>query len=329
MIEVATITNQECIFRLRPEWEALWQRDPAATPFQSPAWLFAWWRFFGTPDPLVLTARVGGEVVGILPLYLLRESGCRKLLPIGVGLSDYIDALVDPGVPATVDRLIDAIAAISGWDECWLPDLAPQGVLAQASANSGLTDRITIASPCPVLMLPGEPAGLKRVIPRTRLQGLHRARRRATAAGGIVLETIGEEQLDAAMDDLFRLHDRRWRARGERGVCSDPRVQGFHRMAAVGLLTAGMLRLYRLSIDDTALAVCYGFAAKGSAYAYLSGFDPSQSRLSPGMLIIGHAIEQAAAEGAASFDFLRGAEGYKYGWGAVDRGKVSRQLSRG
>ena len=33
---------------LRPEWEALWERCPAATPFQSPSWQIAWWRYFGT-----------------------------------------------------------------------------------------------------------------------------------------------------------------------------------------------------------------------------------------------------------------------------------------
>ena len=30
-----------------------------ATPFQSPAWLMAWWKHFGTGAPRVLTARAG------------------------------------------------------------------------------------------------------------------------------------------------------------------------------------------------------------------------------------------------------------------------------
>src|SRR5205823_14747458 len=94
------------------------------------------------------------------------------------------------------------------------------------------------------------------------------------------------------------------------------------------LLATGMLRLHRLSIDGAAVAICYGFAAKGVACAYLSGFDPSRSQMSPGMLVMGHAIEHASAEGAACFDFLRGDESYKYGWGAVDRSKTSRHLSR-
>jgi CelD/BcsL family acetyltransferase involved in cellulose biosynthesis len=330
VIEIAKITDGEGLFRLRAEWESLWQRDPAATPFQSPLWLLAWWRFFGTSDPLVLTAREGGELVAILPLYILKEAGCRKLLPIGVGLSDYIDALVDPAADAPVDLFIAAIAEMPGWDECWLPDLAPDAALVKAKAAGapGLTDRFTGAPPCPVLPLSGNPARLDKMVPRKRLRDLNRLRRRAAGAGNVVIETIAGEGLDAAMDDLFRLHGRRWHTRGEAGLCSDPQTQGFHRMAARGLLAAGMLRLYRLSIEGAALAVCYGFAAKGSACAYLSGFDPSQLRLSPGRLIIGHAIEEASAERAMSFDFLRGDERYKYGWGAVDRSKTSRHLSR-
>jgi CelD/BcsL family acetyltransferase involved in cellulose biosynthesis len=328
VIEIAKITDEAGMFRLRAEWEALWQRDPAATPFQSPAWLFAWWRYFGTADPLVLTARLGGELVALLPLYLLKESGCRKLLPIGVGLSDYVDALCDPAARAAVDLFVAAIAETPDWDECWLPDLTLEGVLAQAASTAGLTDRFAAAAPCPVLALPSDPTRLDEAIPRTRLQLLQRAQRRAAAEGKVVSEAIGEERLDAAMNDLFRLHHQRWRTRGECGLCDDHRVQGFHRAAAAGLLTAGILRLYRLSIDGAAVAACYGFAAKGSAYAYLSGFDPSRSKLSPGMLIIRHAVEQASAEGAASFDFLRGDETYKYGWGAVDRSKTSRHLSR-
>lgn len=289
--------------------------------------LLAWWRFFGTPDPFVLTARDGGELVAILPLYLLREPGRRKLLPIGVGLSDYIDALGDPAACVAGDLFMAAIAEAPGWDECWLPDLAPDGLLAQAAAVPGLIDRFAPAAPCPVLALPGELTRLSAAIPRTRLHLLHRSRRRAAAMGTVVFETI-TERLDTAMDDLFRLHDWRWQARGACGLSGDPAVRRFHRVAAAALSAAGMLRLHRMSIDGTAVAVCYGFAAKGSAYAYLSGFDPSQSRLSPGMLIIGHAVEHACAEGAARFDFLRGAECYKYGWGAVDRSKTSRRLSR-
>jgi CelD/BcsL family acetyltransferase involved in cellulose biosynthesis len=65
MIEIARIMTQEGIDRLMPEWQALWQRTPAATPFQSPAWLLSWWRCFGSEKPLILAASRGGELIGI------------------------------------------------------------------------------------------------------------------------------------------------------------------------------------------------------------------------------------------------------------------------
>jgi CelD/BcsL family acetyltransferase involved in cellulose biosynthesis len=328
VIEIATITGEHAVADLRREWVELWRTDPVATPFQSPAWLLASWRHFGTPEPLVLTARAGGELVGLLPLYLLREPGCRKLLPIGVGLSDYVGALLDPAAPAVAEKFVEAIAATPGWDECWLPDLAADGALAMATLPTALDATVVEASPCPVLPLPRTPAGLAAVVPRKTLRDLHQARSRAAAAGGVAIETIGEERLDEALDDLFRLHEQRWRARGEPGVCDGARVQSFHRAAAHGLLAAGMLRLYRLRIGGAVLAVYYGFIAKETAFAYLGGFDPSQPRLSPGMLILAHAIEQAVAEGAQRFDFLRGGEVYKYAWGARDRAKTSLHLRR-
>ena len=330
MIEIATIYDENGLAQLRPEWEQLWRRDPAATPFQSPAWLYAWWRFFGTAEPLILSARDRDRLVGLLPLYRLREEGCRKLLPLGVGLADYIDALIDPCACSTVpDLLVAAIAEIDGWDECWLPDLAPDGVLAQATMPPALVAVTSAAAPCPVLGLPRLPAGLAQIAPRKTLRDLRQARARAAMAGPVAIERIAAaERLDAAMDDLFRLHEERWRAQGEDGLFGDPQIREFHRAAAAGLLDCGMLRLYWLWLGDTVFAAYYGFAAKGTAYAYLGGFDPAQPRLSPGAQIIAHAIEQAIAEGAATFDFLRGAENYKYAWGAVDRAKLSVYLRR-
>jgi CelD/BcsL family acetyltransferase involved in cellulose biosynthesis len=328
VIEFTCIYEERELRRLRPRWEELWRRDPTATPFQSPGWLLACWQCFGTAEERVLIARDGEELVGILPLYMLRETGCCKLLPIGVGVSDYIDMLIAPGCQQIGDLLFREMSNLDGWDEAWLPDLDPNGHLARARSPAALIEDTCIAEPCPVLALPCTDNGLRSAIPRKALRDLHQARTRAAQVGRVEIVQVGLDDLAAAMTDLFELHERRWGARGEGGVCRDPQVQAFHRAAAAQLLTAGMLRLYRLSFGDQAIAVFYGFAAKGASYAYIGGFDPGLPRLSPGSLLLGHAIERAAAEGCRQFDFLRGSEAYKYAWGAVDRRKLSRRLRR-
>jgi CelD/BcsL family acetyltransferase involved in cellulose biosynthesis len=57
----------------------------------------------------------------------------------------------------------------------------------------------------------------------------------------------------------------------------------------------------------------------GVVFSYQIGFDPKLKRMSPGAIIIAHAIQEAISRGLKEFDFLRGSESYKYRWGARDR----------
>jgi CelD/BcsL family acetyltransferase involved in cellulose biosynthesis len=151
------------------------------------------------------------------------------------------------------------------------------------------------------------------------LRELAYLRRRAAREAGLRIEGAANGKLDEHLDVLFALHTARWRARGEEGVLSSTAVQRFHRDAAHALRAAGLLRMYVLRLDERAAAAFYGFSGHGRTFYYLSGFDPAFDRFSPGTLIVGHAIEQAAREGVTQFDFLRGREAYKYRWGARDR----------
>ena len=72
----------------------------------------------------------------------------------------------------------------------------------------------------------------------------------------------------------------------------------------------------------------YGLRAGNRAFFYLGGFDPEFGALSVGSLAIAAAMERAIEEGASTFDFLAGREAYKYRWGAVDRPRSCRHITR-
>ena len=94
------------------------------------------------------------------------------------------------------------------------------------------------------------------------------------------------------------------------------------------MLEAGALQMFALRIAGDVAGVYYGFADRTTAYYYVSGFDPDLERFSVGRLMVAHAIEEAHQSGANAFDFLRGAEDYKYAWGASDRRTRRRVLTR-
>jgi CelD/BcsL family acetyltransferase involved in cellulose biosynthesis len=328
MVCINRITKSTEVEALAPAWHALWQRTPDATPFQSPEWLLCWWRYFGNTAPRVAAAYDGDGLIGLLPLYILDEQGCRKLLPFGVSLSDYFDALIDARHPGLGNTLLECLIDVPDWDECYLPELPPGSALAAAGCRSAFAEDRNHGAACPVLRLPSNVARLSEIVPEKTLRYVHRARRRAAPVGDVIVTRAENSSLEGCMGELFRLHERRWQRAGGSGVCADPIVRRFHLSAATQLADAGMLRLYLLRVGDAVAAAYYGFTAKRSTYAYLSGFDPDCAALRPGAQLIHYAIEEAIRDGAREFHFLRGGEDYKYSWGAVDRPNMMRRLRR-
>lgn len=326
------LTTDAALDALRPEWDRLWRRAAeGATPFQSPAWLLPWWRAFGTGRPRVATLRGDGRLLGLLPLYLLDEGSETKLLPIGVGVSDYLDALLDPDAPPdAAERLLAAaLDASPEATSCDLLDLPPSAALRDSPAPPGWRDGGTRpAETCPVLDLPPG-ATLPDVLSRSRRNALRTARNRADRAGGVSIRTATADTLDECLDALVSLHRARWGARGEPGgVLADPRVVALHREAAPGLLARGALRLQVLHLGGAPAAAHHALLGGCRVLLYLTGFDAARARESPGAILLGDLIEWALAQGWRELHFLRGGEGYKYAWGAVDRFNAARRLER-
>ncbi|MBV9734537.1 MAG: GNAT family N-acetyltransferase [Acidisphaera sp.] len=323
---VELIDADAALRALAPEWEALWRRAPDATPFQSPAWLLAWWRRFGTGAPRVSTLRAGdGRLLGLLALYLLDERDERKLLPIGAGVSDYLDALLDADAsPDTAGWLLEAAlrrARADGVSICDLTDLPPGSPLRDAPPSAGWRGACVPTDPCPVLRLSA--TGLAASVPAGKRRDLRQARHRAMRIGGWASEIATAETAQELLRALARLHAARW----DGGGVLDERVMAFHRDAAPALLACGALRLQALRFGCDIAAVYYALlAGSDRVLFYLSGFDAAYARASPGTLLLGEMIEAAIAEGRRELHFLRGAEAYKYAWGGVDRFNATRRL---
>jgi CelD/BcsL family acetyltransferase involved in cellulose biosynthesis len=179
---------------------------------------------------------------------------------------------------------------------------------------------------CPTLGITDSETGL-RDIPADQRRKLRRAWRLCQKRGGAeVVRVDGDTR--PFLRALLDLHGARWRSRGERGVLIDKAIRRFHTDALPRLAAAGLARLYLLTIAGKVAGAYYGLMHRDRAYAYLGGFDPDFAYESPGMILIGHAITEAAREGAGQFDFLRGREAYKYRWGARDLWNRRRSFCR-
>ena len=320
------IRDGQALVALAPQWWALWRRCPSATPFQTPGWLLPWWRHFSPGRLATIAVWRDGQLAAFAPFYLEDGREGKRLLPVGIALSDYLDVLIEPGMEDEAAALIFEAGLSLDWDRWEFEELRPEALATALVSPSIVANSADEQSACPVIALAGGD-DLAGCVPARRRRQLRRAHAAAARRGPVTIEAVSGET-GTFLDCLFRLHGRRWSERGEQGVVSEKSVRDFHRDTLQALSSAGLARCYQIRIGGSVAGAYYGMCDGRRAYAYLGGFDPAFSEESPGSILTGHAIAEAIREGAAEFHFLRGREAYKYSWGATDRWNRRRTFRR-
>jgi len=321
---IEVISDSAALEALESEWWHLFRRCPLATPFQSPAWLITWWQVFSPGELHVVTVRYANELIAVAPFYV-EHGAARRVLPVGISLSDYIDVLIDP---AHLHRGIQALRhhlhhTRSEWEEWEWSELRPEAIARCLETPTDCSEQHEVCNVCPTLQLPLHGA-LNSVVPEHCLRNLHGDWKRIERVGSTCFVEASTADAECYFALLTRFVSERLQARGERHYLCDAQVQRFHRQVIPKLIDAKLLKLYAMLLNDQAIAVHYLLGDAFASYSYLTGFDQARQRLSPGTVLLGHVIEQSLRRGKREFHFLRGAEKYKYYWGASDRLNVRR-----
>lgn len=323
---VEVVESVESAGQLFTEWQNLWDVIPAALTFQRPEWILPWMQSFHPSEPFLLTIRYKEQLVGMAPclFYGRRAHGNspeRVLGLMGGGVSDYLDILLDPlhaqnVMPFLWNKICDQKFH---YDVIEFTDLRASSCLLQNPGEPSITKNLIAENRqhdrCSFLSIPPEAKELKEVLPPHKCENIRNAINRLQRAGSSKIEIANENTLDAALEDLFRLHRARWAQKFSPGVLNEHSVREFHRKIAPALLRKNVLRLYSLRLNGICIASAYTFFEREQTLCYLHGYDPEFSRLSPGTLILATVIEDAIREGKQWVNFLRGEEGYKKSWG--------------
>ena len=104
-------------------------------------------------------------------------------------------------------------------------------------------------------------------------------------------------------------------------------IESFFRSVAGTMAEAKLLRLGILELDavPTAMVTCFDY--NDTVYLYNSGYDTEYSALSVGLLSKVLCIKDSIQRGRKRFDFLKGAEVYKYHLGGKEIPLYSCQVS--
>ena len=304
---------------VQEQWEEILPSCSTNTIFITPWWQGTWWRHFGAGSELrVLTLHDNGTALGIAPL-MLRDGVLRFLG--GSDLFDYHDFLVPKGREAAFyHAFFDYLKSVD-WhtvDLTSLPQDSPAlRYLPSLAEKNGFAVEVLKEDMAPGMTLPSTwdeyLAGLSK-------KGRHELRRkwRRLEETGVSRQSVykSPQTLPKNMQDFFRLHRA---SRPDKAEFMTPEREEFFADVAVELGARDQFRLTFLELDGVRVASCINLDYGESSLLYNSGYDPNYSQLSVGFLSNAMGVKDAIEAGKRYFDFLRGAERYKYDLGAKDQ----------
>ena len=317
---------------LADDWHRLIARSAHATPFQTLEFQRAWWEGLGEGELRVLALRAADHSLHGLAALYVDLAGVLRWVG-GEEIADYLDVIT------TKTNAPEVRAAVLDW---WLGPHAPTWQYAQLSnipeasqtiaqwqqqaAQSGWRTAVERLDVCPVATLPASFDDYIAQLDSKQRHELRRKLRRAQAESAQWRLLPGGADVSAASEELMRLMAASSPAKT---LFLTPEIRATYHKIFRAAAATGLFNLCFLDADQRAIAVYAYFTMNQRIYLYNSGYDPAYaSALSPGWVLLAHLIEHAIATGHTHFDFMQGAEDYKYKFGGRDEHVVRLTLQR-
>jgi CelD/BcsL family acetyltransferase involved in cellulose biosynthesis len=308
----------ESFERLASLWAGLPDNMKRGGLFALPGWHKAWWQAFGSGYSLFLgVVRKDNAIIGIAPLKL---KGKKASFICKSRVCDYLDFIISPGQETDFyDSLLNELIK-KGFSQLELETLRPESSVLTSLV--GIADRRGYHVSCHQCGV-----SLELELPKTwgsYLSGLASKQRHEVRRKMRRLEEIGAINFRVYRDgkealshlDLFIRMFRQ--SRHDKARFMTDRMRSFFELLARTMADDGHLRLGFLELDSLPVASVAYFDYNNNIYLYNSGYDPVYRELSVGLISKVLCIKDSIEQKKDKFDFLRGAEVYKYRLGGTE-----------
>ena len=303
---------------LEEEWEDLHRDSPRATPFQSWAWLYSWWEFYGEAYELrLITVRDDeGLLIGLAPLMLERGLGFSRLLFVGTGPTDYLDVLAREGRETQVLKaLARTIRQMGSWQVADLQQLRPEAAAWGIRRHWDGPQLRVWQSNCPVIdAKPWDEllASIKKSLRSSARQTLRRARE-----DGLRCELASVEDVKEAARRLVAVSREQWQ---ERWLETGPehwtrRFEAHLEVASRRMTARGLGAISEFRRDGEVVISHFLVFGRDFVGQYMIGASQEAlRRYQFSSLGMWDGINVSLDRKGSYFDLLRGEEPYKLRW---------------
>jgi len=294
------------------EWRDLYDRCRTATPFQSHEWLDSWWREYGKSGRLrLILVRRDGLLVAAAAMMLTPRWSCAALAPMGDGISDLTDILVDDScAPEATEQLASALLEETGWHVLDLPEVRPDGPAAAFAEVWPARQWRFAAATC--LEITAKPLGEALVEVPGRTAHTIEKKLRKIDTMGIESRIVRPDEVAAAVEDLVRLHTAQWEGRGGNPEHLRPRFARHLTTALEAMVLADRAIVTRYAWEGR--VVCCDILLLGHEFAgdYLYGIHPDlREKLDAYTMVLRDSLAHTHERGLPTLSQLRGTEPHK------------------
>lgn len=344
-IQVKIITDIDEFDMLSKPWHELVKASDVSI-FQTFEWNRTWWKHFGSGKELyIITVFKGEKLITVVPLFIdtikmgewtlnscLRFIGSSVSQPQGEDLrgllpySDYLDVIVHPDYTELLYQIfIDYFknADLNNYEVLF--EEVPQqsflrSLLLKGLDEFGIKYAITNHSVCPIITLEDD---WQEYLDRMSGNSRYKVRKFLKKAYGSKHKVFDIERVNnwkgglPLYEKLVELHQKRWNKAGYPGAFIETRYYNFLKEISRLFISRGWAELVATRTpkdNDECVAVDLIFKFKKDVSLVHRAFDveAETSDESPGNVLLYDSVKNGISENYNVFDFLRGAESYKF-----------------
>jgi len=309
-------------------WNALLQQSSLESVCLHWKWMSLWRKYFyrDNMQAVILGVHDGVELVGILPLVLIRDETARlskrKLCFFGTGepeteeiTTEYVDVMAKPGYETRVSEAAAnyLYTNFTEWDvlellryrqnslinNYFLPAMRKYGA-RQHVYTCGYRHFLPISSDYKSYV-----ASRSRAFRRNLVNGINTL----NTSGHVEYRLINShDQIEVFLQALKTMHLKRFRGMHRISAFESAIFTSYHRDLLHYLLGQDQVMMLVCELDGKIIAAEYVMLFDQNAYAYQGGFESDVQKISPGFLSINKAIELVSDRNLKMFDFMLGAE---------------------
>jgi CelD/BcsL family acetyltransferase involved in cellulose biosynthesis len=333
---IETITTLEGFASLEQDWNRLSQASEVPNVFMTFDWFRAWnkrfageaWR--GRRRLNILVLRKDGAVVGISPLVHIVSArvGFRGRRLEFVGREwDYNDLVVGNGSTGQIEAVIEFLAQTADqWDMIDLRDLREAGDaierLEGAISRAKLPYRISPEEErCPYMPIDAPWSEMvARRSPSTRhVFRNQQSRLKRLSTEGLRVRIIENPQQEPELLERLVALEAQKHVRGQASPPFLGKYQDVFQSLFDTLGSRGWLSIVVMELGDRLLASHLLFRCGSKLWGYLTAYDHSFARLSPGTMLIPAIIDYGFTHGFREYDLCSGEESHKMRWTSDSR----------